>query len=348
MEFNLKKLVRENIWNLKPYSSARDEFSSEAGIFLDANENPFGNLNRYPDPYQKELKKEISKIKSISDKYIFLGNGSDEIIDIIIRIFAEPKQDKILIFPPTYGMYEVSADINNVEIKILDLDKDFQISIDENLKNLIKEDSLKIIFVCSPNNPTGNLIHKESIEFLLNNFNGIIVIDEAYEDFAVVKSWKTEIENYPNLIVMQTFSKAWGMAGLRVGMAFTNEKIIGLMNKVKPPYNISLLNQNEVLKNIKNTETFDKNLKTIINEKENLEKILPNFSFVEKIYPSNANFILAKVQDADKLYNYLIEEKIVIRNRHKIVKNGVRISIGNPEENQNLISALEKFEKNKK
>ena len=348
MEFNLKKLVRENIWNLKPYSSARDEFSSEAGIFLDANENPFGNLNRYPDPYQKELKKEISKIKSISDKHIFLGNGSDEIIDIIIRIFAEPKQDKILIFPPTYGMYEVSADINNVEIKILDLDKDFQISIDENLKNLIKEDSLKIIFVCSPNNPTGNLIHKESIEFLLNNFNGIIVIDEAYEDFAVVKSWKTEIENYPNLIVMQTFSKAWGMAGLRVGMAFTNEKIIGLMNKVKPPYNISLLNQNEVLKNIKNTETFDKNLKTIINEKENLEKILPNFSFVEKIYPSNANFILAKVQDADKLYNYLIEEKIVIRNRHKIVKNGVRISIGNPEENQNLISALEKFEKNKK
>ncbi len=348
MEFNLKKLVRENIWNLKPYSSARDEFSSEAGIFLDANENPFGNLNRYPDPYQKELKKEISKIKSISDKHIFLGNGSDEIIDIIIRIFAEPKQDKILIFPPTYGMYEVSADINNVEIKILDLDKDFQISIDENLKNLIKEDSLKIIFVCTPNNPTGNLIHKESIEFLLNNFNGIIVIDEAYEDFAVVKSWKTEIENYPNLIVMQTFSKAWGMAGLRVGMAFTNEKIIGLMNKVKPPYNISLLNQNEVLKNIKNAETFDKNLKTIINEKENLEKILPNFSFVEKIYPSNANFVLAKVQDADKLYNYLIEEKIVIRNRHKIVKNCVRISIGNQEENQNLFSALEKFEKNKK
>ena len=242
-------------------------------------------------------------------------------------------------------MYQVSADINNVEVKVVDLDENFQISVDENLKNLIKDDQLKILFVCSPNNPTGNLIHKESIDFLLNNFNGIIVVDEAYEDFSNENSWKTEIENYPNLIVMQTFSKAWGMAGLRVGMAFTNEKIIVLMNKVKPPYNISLLNQNEVLKNIKDLKTFDENLKTIIFEKENLEKIIPDFSFVEKIYPSDANFILTKVNDADNLYNYLVDEKIIIRNRNKIIKNCVRISVGTPDENKNLILALEKFEK---
>lgn len=340
---NLDKLVRDNIKNLTPYSSARDEFSADAGVFLDANENPFGDYNRYPDPYQKALKAEISKLKNIDASKIFLGNGSDEVIDLLMRIFAEPKKDKILVFNPTYGMYEVSANINDVEVVSYPLNQDFQIEFSDELEKILKDENLKLVFVCSPNNPSGNLIARNSVLEILNKFNGIVVVDEAYEDFSKEDSWISEINNYPQLLVMQTFSKAWGMAGLRVGMAFAQKDILDLMNKVKPPYNISILNQKEVYNSLQNVESFNKNLSEILEQRTFLEKELQNFSFVKKIYPSNANFLMVEVENADQFYNYLVDEKIIIRNRNKVVENCVRITIGNAEENQKLLRALEKF-----
>ena len=340
---NLDKLVRDNIKNLTPYSSARDEFSADAGVFLDANENPFGDYNRYPDPYQKALKAEISKLKNIDASKIFLGNGSDEVIDLLMRIFAEPKKDKILVFNPTYGMYEVSANINDVEVVSYPLNQDFQIEFSDELAQILKDENLKLVFVCSPNNPSGNLIARNSILEILNKFNGIVVVDEAYEDFSKEDSWISEINNYPQLVVMQTFSKAWGMAGLRVGMAFAQKDILDLMNKVKPPYNISILNQKEVFNSLQNQEKFKENLNEILEQRTFLEIELLNFSFVKKIYPSDANFLLVEVENADQLYNYLVDEKIIIRNRNKVVENCVRITIGNAEENQKLLRSLEKF-----
>lgn len=340
---NINQFVRTNIKNLTPYSSARDEFSADAGVFLDANENPFGDFNRYPDPYQKTLKKEIAKIKDISADQIFLGNGSDEVIDLLMRIFAEPKQDKILVFTPTYGMYEVSANINNVEVVSYPLNQNFQIDFTEELDQILNDKSMKLVFICSPNNPSGNLIEKDSILYILEKFNGIVIVDEAYEDFSKEKSWISEIKNFPQLVVMQTFSKAWGMAGLRVGMAFAQKEILDLMNKVKPPYNISVLNQKEVFIALQNIDKFQNQLKEILGQRELLEKELKKYHFVKKIFPSDANFLLVEVTQADTLYNYLVEEKIIIRNRNKVVENCVRITIGNKEENQKLLQALNHF-----
>ena len=340
---NIQNLVRNNIKNLTPYSSARDEFSADAGVFLDANENPFGDFNRYPDPYQKALKTEISKLKNIEANKIFLGNGSDEVIDLLMRIFAEPKKDKILVFNPTYGMYEVSANINDVEVVSYPLNQDFQIEFSDELVQILKDENLKLVFVCSPNNPSGNLIAKNSVLEILNQFNGIVVVDEAYEDFSKEQSWISEIDNFPQLVVMQTFSKAWGMAGLRVGMAFAQQEILELMNKVKPPYNISILNQKEVYQSLQNQEKFRKNLDDILEQRNFIEKQLQSFSFVKNIYPSDANFLLVEVENADQLYNYLVEEKIIIRNRNKVVENCVRITIGNTEENQKLLQSLKNY-----
>ncbi|MFT3919664.1 MAG: histidinol-phosphate transaminase [Cloacibacterium sp.] len=341
---NIQNLVRENIKNLTPYSSARDEFFADAGVFLDANENPFGDFNRYPDPYQKTLKTEISKIKNIETNKIFLGNGSDEVIDLLMRIFAEPKKDKILVFNPTYGMYEVSANINDVEVVSYPLNEDFQIEFTKDLEEILKDENLKLVFVCSPNNPSGNLIARKSVLEILQKFKGIVVVDEAYEDFSNEQSWISEIDNFPQLVVMQTFSKAWGMAGLRVGMAFAQPEILDLMNKVKPPYNISILNQKEVYNSLQNIEKFRENLNEILEQRSFIENELLKFNFVKKIYPSDANFLLIKVENADQLYNYLVDEKIIIRNRNKVVENCVRITIGNQEENQKLLQSLKNYQ----
>ena len=343
-KINIKKLVRKNILDLKPYSSARDEFSGAEGVFLDANENPFGSWNRYPDPYQKELKNEISKIKNTSSDSLFLGNGSDEVIDLLFRVFTNPGKDQALTFTPTYGMYEVAANINDIELLQIPLDENFQVSIDENLQKTLQNEDLKLIFICSPNNPTGNLIQKEAVDFILGNFSGIVVVDEAYIDFADQESWISKLKNYPNLLVMQTFSKYWGMAGLRVGMAFSNPEIISLLNKVKPPYNISSLNQEAVLKTLINAPEINKQLELILKQREQVISALNDLEMVKKIYPTDANFLLAEVDNANELYDYLVNEKVIIRNRNSVVKNCVRITIGTPEENKKLIETLQNFE----
>ncbi len=340
MTIDIKNLVRKNILNLKPYSSARDEFEGENGIFLDANENPFGKLNRYPDPTQRKIKERLSELNQISTENIFLGNGSDEVIDLAFRIFCEPKKDKVLTFSPTYGMYEVSANINDVELINLELNKDFQIDL-ENLKPYFEDENLKIIFICSPNNPTGNSI--KNIKYILENFNGIVFIDEAYIDFSPEESFRNQIKNYPNLIVSQTFSKAWGMASVRVGIAYASEEIIKFYNNVKPPYNISKLNQDAIL-NTLNDEKINQvseNIKIILEEKKSLIQNLEKLDLVKKIFPSDANFILIAVDNADSVYQELVKKKVIIRNRNSVIKNCLRITVGSPEENQKLIENLQ-------
>ena len=339
--FSLKNIVRKNILNLKGYSSARDEYSGVASVFLDANENPFGELNRYPDPQQKELKESLSSLKNISTENIFIGNGSDEVIDLAFRIFCNPGEDKALTFSPTYGMYDVSADINNIELVKIPLTKDFQINLKE-VTPYLNDKNLKIIFICSPNNPTGNTIKTSDIENILNNFNGIVIIDEAYIDFSSAESWNTKIEQYPNLVVSQTFSKAWGLAAARVGVAYTNKNIISLFNKIKPPYNVSSLNQKAAINSLNNFELFEKNKKLILQEKKLLSETLKKLEIVKKVYPSNANFILIEVSNADNIYNKLVSKKIIIRNRNKVIDNCLRITIGSPEENKKLINELKK------
>lgn len=342
MKIDIQNLVRKNILNLKPYSSARDEFEGENGIFLDANENPFGELNRYPDPYQRKIKKKLSELNQISADNIFLGNGSDEVIDLAFRIFCEPGKDKVLTFSPTYGMYEVSANINNVDLINLDLNNDFQIDL-ETLKPYLQDENLKIIFICSPNNPTGNSI--KNIEYILDNFDGIIFIDEAYIDFSPEQSFRDQIKNYPNLIVSQTFSKAWGMASVRVGIAYASEEIIKFYNKTKPPYNISQLNQNAVLDvlNDENINKVSENIKLILKEKKLLIESLEHLSLVKKIFPSDANFVLIEVENADLIYQKLVTENVIVRNRNSVIKNCLRITVGSPEENLKLIETLQNF-----
>lgn len=335
----IKSLVRANILELQPYSSARNEFTGKEGIFLDANENPFGTLNRYPDPNQKELKVALAKLKSLSPKNIFIGNGSDEIIDLAFRVFCNPGQDKALSFSPTYGMYDVSAGINNVEMLRLPLNNSFQIDM-ETLNPLLEDRKLKLLFICSPNNPTGNIIQRQTIEYILENFKGIVIVDEAYIDFAEEKSMVSKVKKYNNLIVSQTFSKAWGLAGARLGTAYASEEIISLFNKVKSPYNISALNQEAALEALDNLEVFQKNLSILLNEKKRMEYLLSNIDTVKKIYPSQANFILIEVEDANRVYKELVAKNIIIRNRDKEIKNSLRISIGTPEENNQLITAL--------
>lgn len=339
-EFNLENLVRPNILQLKPYSSARDEYEGDTGVFLDANENPFGSLNRYPDPYQKEVKEQLSTIKRIPVSQIFLGNGSDEVIDLAFRIFCTPGRDKALVFTPTYGMYEVSANINNIELLQLPLNKDFQIDKDTVIP-VLKDENLKLIFICSPNNPTGNSI--DNIDFILENFNGIVFVDEAYIDFSTRKSWSEKLDQYPNLIISQTFSKARGLAAVRVGIAYSSPEIIALFNKTKPPYNVSQLNQEAALVALVDEKKYQDEIQAILEEKVRVEKALAKLPVVKKIYPSDANFILAEVTEADKIYNNLVEQKIITRNRNNIVANCIRVTIGTPQENDRLIAALKAY-----
>jgi len=336
---DIHKLVRDNIRNLTPYSCARDEFKGDSGIFLDANENPYGKLNRYPDPYQKTLKKAVSEFKNIPEENIFLGNGSDEIIDLCFRIFCRPGIDKTLIFTPTYGMYEVSAGINDTTIIKSPLNQSFQIDM-QSAAPLLNTENLKLIFICSPNNPTGNSINSDDIKAIIAKSQSIVVIDEAYIDFSDKPSMAGLIKKYPNLIVMQTFSKAFGLASIRVGIAFMNSEIIKYFNKVKPPYNISKLNQNAAFSKISATHLVEKEITTIKNEKRRVIEELSKLAIVEKIYPSDANFFLAKVKDADKIYNELIRQGIIIRNRNSVIKNCIRITVGKPCENNKLLKAI--------
>jgi histidinol-phosphate aminotransferase len=340
--FNLKNIVRPSIWSLKPYSSARDEYSRTTGVFLDANENPFGLFNRYPDPHQKELKQKLAILKNVSADQIFIGNGSDEAIDLAFRIFCTPEKDKALTFTPTYGMYAVSAAINAIELLNIPLTREFQIEI-ELLDKCLIDSQLKVIFICSPNNPTGNSINKKAIEFILKKFKGIVIIDEAYIDFSPSESWVSLIRKYPNLIVCQTFSKAWGLAAARVGIAYANEKIIQLFNNVKPPYNVSHLNQQAALEALSAQAKFEENKQNILIEKGNLREALTQIKLVKKVYPSDANFFFVEVVDADKVYEYLIDHQVIVRNRNNVVNNCIRISIGTPEENQKLLTALKKI-----
>jgi len=339
--FDIIKLVRNNILNLKPYSSARDEYSGDSGIFLDANENPFGKLNRYPDPYQRALKQKLSEVKNIPSEQIFLGNGSDEIIDLTFRIFCRPNIDKALIFTPTYGMYEVSANINDIEILSCPLNSDFQIERNSAL-SFLKSKNLKLIFICSPNNPTGNNI--EDVEFIIENFNRIVFVDEAYIDFSTKNSLIAKLNKYPNLIISQTFSKAMGLAAVRVGAAYSSKEIISFFNKTKPPYNISKLNQQEALNSLINKEKYYNEVKEILSERKRLEKEFLGISVVKKIYPSNSNFILVEMNDANKVYNNLINKQIITRNRNNIIENCIRITVGTQEENNKLLEELRKSE----
>jgi len=335
--FDITKTVRANILNLEPYSSARDEFEGSEGIFLDANENPFGDLNRYPDPFQKTLKEKLSEVKGIPAENIFLGNGSDEIIDVCFRVFCEPRKDKALTFVPTYGMYEVSAAINNVALTKVPLDDSFQIDT-EDATPLLDDKSLKLIFICSPNNPTGNSI--KAVEYMIQNFSGIVVVDEAYIDFAASDSLVKKLDLYPNLIVLQTLSKAWGLAAVRLGIAYAGKDIIKYLNKVKPPYNISTPNQSAALTALQDIPTFSLRREIILSEKDKMLTELQKLSFVLTVYPSDTNFFLVEVTDANAIYNQLIAGKIIIRNRTKIVKNCLRITIGCPAENKALLAEL--------
>ncbi|SMC45875.1 histidinol-phosphate aminotransferase [Moheibacter sediminis] len=339
MNSKIKRLLRKNIFELSPYSSAREEYVGKEGIFLDANENPYGIYNRYPDPYQNQLKQKLAEIKKCKSNQIFIGNGSDEVIDLAFRIFCEPYQDTALTFAPTYGMYQVSADINAVELIQIPLNKNFQIDR-KTVENCLKDENLKLIFICSPNNPTGNLLNTDDIEFILQKFSGIVIIDEAYIDFAAQNSFIEKLNIYPNLIVSQTLSKAWGLAGIRLGVAYMNEEILAFYNKVKSPYNISSINQEMTLKYLNQQEEFNSKLNEILFERTKLINELNHLNLVKKVYPTDANFILMEVKNADELYKKLIEKQIIIRNRNSVIPKCLRITVGTPEENQKLITEL--------
>ena len=356
MEFNLQNLVRENIRNLKPYSSARHEFTGKASVFLDANENAYGSplpspsgeglgvrFNRYPDPLQWQLKFQLATIKGVPAENICIGNGSDEIIDLAYRIFCNPAKDNVIICPPTYGMYAVNAGINDVEIRKVNLTKDFQLDV-EGIINATDSET-KLLFICSPNNPTGNNMNRADVEILLNNFPGIVIIDEAYINYSKQKTFIQELMEYPNLVVMQTLSKAWGLAALRLGLCFASLDIIDLFNKVKPPYNINEASQQMALEALQNTEQVNAWIKETVQQKDKLINELGNFSFIKNIYPSDANFILVKVDDADLLYQFLAANEIVVRNRSKETgcENCLRISIGTKEENEILINKMRQY-----
>jgi histidinol-phosphate aminotransferase len=348
MSFDLNRVLRQNIKALKPYSSARSEFSGVAKVFLDANENAFGSpltrwYNRYPDPLQWDLKKKISTIKNVAPENILLGNGSDECIDLLIRAFCDPQKDNIVICPPTYGMYQVYAHINDVAVKEVPLHPNFQLNL-EGLENAIDENT-KLIFFCSPNNPTGNSMDREDIEMVLNNFEGIVVIDEAYINYSRQRSFVAELKDYPNLVVMQTFSKAWGLAALRLGMNFASTDIIDVLNKIKPPYNINQATQELALKALDHLEDVNTMIKDTVSEREALVKSLVQLPQVEKVFPSDANFVLAKIQSATAVYNYLKDKGIIVRNRSNVIlcEDCLRITVGTPSENEQLIQALKSY-----
>lgn len=338
----IDSLIRGNIRTLKRYSSARDEFSGEEGIFLDANENPFGTLNRYPDPYQRRLKEVIGMNKGIDPSSIFIGNGSDEVIDLLFRIFCEPGKDQALTFAPTYGMYEVSAAINDVELIKIELNDSFNIDLPSFLY-YSGNPSLKLMLICSPNNPTGNSMNPEEIEQIIQLFKGIVLIDEAYIDFSEKPSFIRMIGLYPNLIISQTLSKARGLAAARIGIAYASQEIIELLNKVKPPYNVSSLNQQAAIAAFEDKSSFEKGRRMILAEKERLIVALEALPLVKRVFPSDANFLLVEVDNADLIYNQLVDQGIVVRNRNSIVRNCLRISIGTPDENELLIKTLRTF-----
>ena len=346
--FNINNILRENIKNLTPYSSARDEYQGEASIFLDANENAFGSpleqqYNRYPDPLQYNVKKRLSEIKGLPVRNIFLGNGSDEAIDILFRSFCNPGVDNVILVPPTYGMYEVSANINDIETRKIPLTADFQLNL-EGIAEAIDKNT-KLIFICSPNNPTGNSINRDDVETLLANFDGLIVVDEAYINFSRRKTFIQELTEYANLVVLQTLSKAWGLAGLRVGMAFASEEIIEIMNKVKPPYNMNEASQQLALQALANVDQVNAWIKETLLQRDRLVISLKKFDFVVDIYPSDANFILVKTTDAKGIYNFLVEKGIIVRDRSKVelCQGSLRITVGTPNENEILINTLQNF-----
>jgi histidinol-phosphate aminotransferase len=346
---NIESLIRQNIKKLRPYSSARSEFRGNAEIFLDANENSYGspldvNYSRYPDPLQWKLKQEISKIKGIPPQNIFIGNGSDEVIDIAFRIFCEPGKDNVIICPPTYGMYKVCANINDVAVKEVLLTNDFQLDVEGVISAI--DSNTKLLFLCSPNNPTGNNLRREDIEYLIKNFKGVVVIDEAYINFSRQKPFLQELTKYENLIIMHTLSKAWGLAGLRLGFGFASELIIDYFNKVKPPYNINGSSQLLGLQALEKINEVNNNIKTIVSQRNFLEQELKQFDFIKKIYPSDANFILLKVSDADRLYQHLLMNRIIVRNRSSepLCENCIRVTIGTQSENEKLLNSLKNYE----
>lgn len=346
----MNKLVRENVKQLTPYSSARDEFRGEAKIFLDANENSLGSplvkwYNRYPDPHQKDLKKAIGKIKGMGPEHIFLGNGSDECIDLLYRCFCNPGKDNVIICPPTYGMYKVSGNINDVEVREAALMENFQLHIAQ-IEHLV-DDKTKIIWLCSPNNPTGNSINREDVETILNNFNGIVVIDEAYINFSGYKSFLQELPDYPNLVIMQTFSKAWGLAALRLGMAFASVEIIGFLDKIKPPYNISKPTQDLVAEALSEIDQVNDMIKELVAMRNALAGVFAKMPIVEKVYPSDSNFLLVKIRDAKKIYKYLLAKGVVVRDRSNVqlCEDCLRITIGTEDEITILVKALKDYQK---
>jgi histidinol-phosphate aminotransferase len=352
MMFDLNKILRDNIKKLVPYSSARDEYKGKEGLFLDANENSFGapvsalefgsiNMNRYPDPMQIDIKRKLSKIKGLPIENIFLGNGSDEAIDILFRAFCQPAKDNVIVCPPTYGMYEVSANINDIAVvKVPLLPESFQLDQDNILRAITT--NTKLIFICCPNNPTGNGVSWDTIKVLLERFNGIVVIDEAYINFASYRSLIPELLNYPNLMILQTLSKAWGLAGLRVGMAFASEPIIDVFNKIKPPYNINAVSQQIVFDALDNVSVVNNWIKEIVVERERLTLAFSKLSFVKKVYKSDANFLLVKVGDPIQLYDYLTKNRIIIRDRSKVTlcEGCLRFTIGTKEENNIVLDQL--------
>ena len=342
---SLQQLVRKNIWDLAPYSSARDEyFGKEAHVFLDANENPYNDpYNRYPDPLQRELKAQIAKVKGIPAEMIFLGNGSDEAIDLPYRIFCEPGKDNVVAIEPTYGMYKVCADINDVEYRPVLLDEHYQISADRLLA--ATDAHTKIIWMCSPNNPTGNSLNRDEMLKVVNQFQGIVIIDEAYSDFSAQQTMRSELARHENLIVLNTFSKAWGLAAIRLGMAFASPDIIAIYNKVKYPYNINQLTQQQALKALKDPFETDKWVKMLLGERTRLIAAFQELPICEEVYPTDANFFLAKMTDAKKIYDYLVDRGIIVRNRHRVqlCQNCLRITIGMKGENNELLAALRQY-----
>ena len=344
MNFNIKNITRTNILNMQPYSSARDEFKefNQKMVFLDANENPFENgVNRYPDPQQRTVKKALSEIKLINENQILLGNGSDEVLDLIFRAFCEPNKDNIITLPPTYGMYSVLANLNAIENREVILKDDFQPNVEDILKQV--DENTKIIFLCSPNNPTGNSFSDESIVTLLQNFNGLVLLDEAYIDFSEKQSWLIEMSDYPNLIISQTLSKAYGMAGIRLGILYASIEIISVLNKIKPPYNVNVLTQKKALEQLENYDLIVKQIKDIKSSKSILINELEKINYIKKVFSTDGNFILIKVDNANQRYNQILEKGIVLRNRttQPLCENCLRITIGTTEENTQLINVLQ-------
>ncbi len=349
MNFNLNTLLRENIRNLTPYSTARDEFQGVASVFLDANESPFNNeINRYPDPLQQELKVKVSRLKNVHPEQIFFGNGSDEAIDLVYRAFCNPGIDNVVAMKPSYGMYKVAADINAIEYREVLLNENFMLDSEKLLRST--DAHTKAIFLCSPNNPTANnLVHTDIIH-LLDKFNGIVALDEAYADFSEQESFLNLLDHYPNLIVLQTFSKAWGMAGIRLGMAFASKEIIRVFNQIKYPYNINILTQRKALEMLKNVDRKNKNVRMVVEERTRMLLELKQLEIIKQVYPTDANFVLVRFEKSKEVYNWLLEQQIIVRDRSKVAlcEGCLRITVGTKAENKTLLKALMSFDKDKK